>query len=130
MNIYDYVAYSNPAGANSVIQYYGLRPSHDPRITSKMLAFCVTKRGQEALDMIAKAHPDYQLIQSSIDPKLPENDKFSNSNGGCGCNSCNSFNNADGQNSGSKFRITDKSELFITGGLMLIGLALVLKLMK
>lgn len=129
MTIFDYVAYSNPSGANNVLQYYGLRPSRDPRETSKMLAFCVTKRGQEALDLITKVHPDYRLIESMVESNKPsQTDKFSNA---CGCSSQNNgFSNANGGSQNPIFKSVDKSELFITGGLVLIGLAMVLKLMK
>lgn len=126
MTLYDYVAYSNPAGANEVVRYYGWQPSRDPRVTAKQLAHCVAVKKDEALNMIAKVHPDFALIESQIEKPR---ESFSNS---CGCSSCNGFSNANGQDMKSdvKGRLTDKTELLITGGIVLIGLAMVLKLMK
>lgn len=124
MTLYDYVAYSNPSGANDVVRYYGLQPSRDPKVTAKNLAYCVSQRREEALNMIAKVHPDFALIESQI-----EKPKETHSNA-CGCSS--GYNNANGQDMKSdvKSRFSDKSELLITGGIVLIGLAMVLKLMK
>lgn len=126
MTLYDYVAYGNPKGASDVVRYHGLRPTGDPKITAKQLAVCVAGRGQEALEKVMENHPDVGYFSEKIKPV-----EVSHSSA-CGCNSENGFSNANGQDMKSdvKSRLTDKSELLITGGIILIGLAMVLKLMK
>lgn len=126
ITLFDYVANSNPVGANEVVRYYGWQPSRDPRVTAAQLAKCVEVKRDEALNMIAKVHPDFALIESQVEK---QKDNTSNA---CGCSSCNGYSNANGQDMKSdvKGRLTDKTELLITGGIILIGLAMVLKLMK
>lgn len=128
MNLYLYTSLNNRRGAESVIQSYGGTPAPNPHELAQQLAFCVRKDGQNALDKIANVHPDKELIESKFKSEVPLI-KETHSNA-CGCGS--NFSGVDGQNAKAevKSRLTDKTELLITGGIVLIGLAMVLKLMK
>jgi hypothetical protein len=127
MNIYDYVAWNNRGGANQIVNYYGLRPANDPQGLAKQLALCVYKHKQEALDRVIDVHPDFYLIEEKVKESQPSSPAHS---GACGCSSCNGYSNADGQamKSDISAKVGDKTELLITGGIILIGLAMVLKL--
>jgi hypothetical protein len=129
MTLYEYIAVNNPRGASGLIASYGGRPEQHPVALSKQLAYSVYKGGQDALDKLAEIHPDRDLIAQSIQSSEPEMKSHSNA---CGCSSCNGYSNVDGQNSKSEVsnRINDKSELLITGGIILIAIAMVLKLAK
>lgn len=127
MNIYDYVAWNDRNGASQIVHYYGLRPSNNPQGLAKQLALCVTKHKQEALDKVIEIHPDFAVIEEKVKESQPVMQTHSNA---CGCSSCNGYSNADGQTMKSDVRakMGDKTELLITGGIILIGLAMVLKL--
>lgn len=132
MNIFDYVAYKNPQGASRVVGKYGLRPHNTRQGLAAQLANVTARYKDPVMNDIKDIHPDFNLFSSNegINSQYETlNEKWANA-GGCGCGG--SFSNVDGQNlkaeTGS--RMQDKSELLITGGLLLIGLALVLKLTK
>lgn len=134
MNLYEYTASGNPSGARQVVSSYGIHPSHDPLELSRQLGFCVAKGRQEALDRVASVHPDYKLIEQKVKASIvPEKKEHSNA---CGCGgSCGSgFSNANGQEMKAdvKSRIEKPSvtEMWATGGLILLGLAIVLKSSK
>lgn len=139
MNIYQYTALKNPKGSAQVLESYGIRSAGDPRIVSQQLAFCVAKKGQEALDKIAQVHPDYFLVESRVKQTIPatvvvEEKKETQSNA-CGCSSCSghsNFSNANGQSIKADVtgRLSTTQDIMITGGLVLIGLVIVLKLIK
>lgn len=139
MNIYQYTAFQNPQGASRVIGSYGLQPSRDPRQLGYQLAYVVAKGGEPALVEVAKIHPDFALIQENVEPKAPllellEKKTEKTPANTCGCHSnANGFFNANGATMKSEVsgRLNPNlSEIIVTGGIALIGLALVLKLMK
>jgi hypothetical protein len=61
MNIYEYIARSNPQGARMVIQQFGYRIT-DNRKMGDNLRMLVAQEGEPALREIAKLHPDRDLI--------------------------------------------------------------------
>ena len=61
MNIYEYIARSNPQGARMVIQQFGYRIT-DKRKMGDNLRMLVAQEGEPALREIAKLHPDRDLI--------------------------------------------------------------------
>lgn len=133
MNIYQYVAINNPNGARSIVEEYGVRANRQK--LGKQLAYVVAKNGNEALDKVASIHPDLPLFQKQIDDfkeKIKKDcDSKSNSN----------FLNADGQqikaeisslketvnNSRPSDDGKSKVELLIIGGVIVFGLALILR---
>jgi len=139
MRIFDYVAYNSPNEAAKVVSKYGLRPANNKRDLALQLANITAYTKAESMKDIAAIHPDLKLLNPNqgINSQYETlNEKWANAQGnwdnagGCGCGG--GFSNVDGQNTKNEVgnRISDKSELLITGGLVLIGLAMVLKLMK
>jgi septal ring factor EnvC (AmiA/AmiB activator) len=130
MNIYQYTAINNPNGAREVVESYGIRANK--KLLPKQLAFVVAKNGEEALDKVAMIHPDLSLFQRQIDSfkdkVKKEHEEKSN------------FLNADGQqikdeikslkdSVSSKKEDNGKSkyELLIIGGIIVLGLAVILR---
>ena len=127
MNVFAYTAYKNPHKAANIIRKYGGRPAKDKYQLGRQLANAVKIGGQPALDEVAKAHPDYNMISD----ELNKGGDYSNMAGGehsnaCGCGG---YANADGNgnNGGILKRFDSKTETLMVGGIILIGLALVLK---
>lgn len=138
MKIFDYVAYNNPSEAARVVSKYGLRPSQNRRDLALQLANITAYTKAEAMKDIASIHPDLKLLNpnmginsqyETLNQKWANADGWDNAGGKCGCGG---YSNVDGQNAKNEVaqRLSDKSELLITGGLVLIGLAMVLKLIK
>lgn len=136
MNLYDYVAWNDRAGASNVVHSYGLQPANHPKGLAQQLAHCVSRHKEPALEKIIAIHPDRSIIESTV--KEANKETTPTHSNACGCASCNGYSSyngysyANGQDMKSdvKSRLTDKTELLITGGIVLIGLAMVLKLMK
>jgi hypothetical protein len=61
MNIYEYIARSNPQGARMVIQLFGYRITDNKRMGDN-LRMLVAQEGEPALRELAKLHPDKDLI--------------------------------------------------------------------
>lgn len=131
MNVYYYTALMNPYGCKSFVEGYGLRAERNPQILAKQVAHCVSTGREDALDKFASIHPDIELFQGGIDKIKAGYEKekkdfmekhFFNANGQSMKSDIDrirdSVSNREG--SGSK-------DLLIVGGLMLVGLALVLK---
>jgi hypothetical protein len=138
MKVFDYIAYKNPAGASQFVGKYGLRPHNTPNGLAAQCASVV--RGHNGDNKILKElfdfHPDKEQFSSFSqgDKELTSiNDHYNYASGNkaCACG-CSNFSNVDGQNAKQEVekRLSDKSELLITGGIVLIGLTLVLKLIK
>jgi hypothetical protein len=65
MNIYEYIARSNPQGARMVIQQFGYRITDNKRMGDN-LRMLVAQEGEPALREIAQLHPDKDLILEII----------------------------------------------------------------
>jgi hypothetical protein len=86
MNLYEYIAKTNPSGSKKVIQEFGYRVV-DGRRMGDNLRMLVAEQGEPALRAIAQLHPDKDLILEVFAPK----------GGDCGCNKKGeSFLGADG----------------------------------
>jgi hypothetical protein len=138
MNLFEYTAYKNPNGASRLLHSEGIRPADDKLGLSRQLGMYVSRGGQNALDKVTDIHPDFKLIEAKVKASIvPEKKEHSNA---CGCTSnCSGngsgFSSANGQDikADVKSRLSEKptlTEVIVTGGIVLIGLALVLKLMK
>ena len=61
MNIYEYIARSNPRGARMVIQEFGYRITDNKRMGDN-LRMLVAQEGEPALKAVVDLHPDKDLI--------------------------------------------------------------------
>lgn len=137
VDIYEYIAQMRPQEAEAVCNKYGwtLQSMETPEDLANCLENLVAEEGEPAfLDLLA-IHPDKDVIIEAYngqDPAAPA----AGGSGGCGCAGCKgksegsavdkavSSASAAIHNSGSFFH---QSNLMIIGGVVLIGLALVLK---
>ena len=71
MNIYDYIAQSNPNEANVLLSKYGLDNTNDYVLISDRLKAIVRRDKSLALEEIVKIHPDKDLI-SQFNPRVEE----------------------------------------------------------
>ena len=76
MNIYEYIARSNPQGARMVIQEFGYRITDNKKMGDN-LRMLVAQEGEPALREIAKLHPDKDLILEVFNEKKEDKP--------CGC---------------------------------------------
>ena len=135
MTIYEYTAIKNPRGAFNLLTHNNVKAHKHPQVLAKQLAQLVRSNGENALMQIAEIHPDLPLFKAKF-KELEEKHKkeiSSNKTEHAG------FSSADGQaiksemanlqgeirNQGSG---EDKSkDMLIMGGVILLGLALILK---
>ena len=80
MNIYEYIARSNPRGARMVIQEFGYRITDNKKMGDN-LRMLVAQEGEPALREIAKLHPDKDLILEVFNGNKEENKEVKP----CGC---------------------------------------------
>lgn len=102
MNVYNYIAESNPYFAKGICQKYGYQTTN---IRSKSdlgqcLKLLVQKHGEGAFQDIMQSHPDKDLILEMFAKKETFSNMDGNSNG-CSCRNCNQkskdhYSNADG----------------------------------
>lgn len=133
MTTYQYVALNNPQGAANMVQVYNLRPDRHPKALAAQMEYCVQRDGERARSLLSQIHPDFQLFQSQIenvkqtaDKQIAEKESklqelFSNMNGQAMKAQVENMNNIEGQTK------NNRTELLMIGGIILIGLALVLK---
>ena len=127
MNMYFYIALKNPNGAKQVINSYGQRAIRNPKALAGQLAECVNRNGREALDRVAMIHPDRTLFVASHREDNPMSEAFSRVDGQALKAEVDALRN--GTNSEQKGANKEGSKLdtMVMAGVILIGLALVLK---
>ena len=89
MDIYTYVASSNPYQAKAIIHKYGYSTKNvkDDGDLGICLKKVVAYEGENAFNDVLESHPDKNVL---IEKYISENKKeanFSNANGSCGCKS-------------------------------------------
>ena len=132
MNIYQYTAINNPRGAHELLSSSGIRAHQNPSVMAKQLAQMVKTGREPALRQLADIHPDTGLFQEILDGYKEKYKKE------CLSKRNSEYANADGQALKSEMANlqgevrngTDKDkskELLIMGGIIVLGLALILK---
>jgi hypothetical protein len=134
MNIYEYTAYNNPLGAKKIVNHYGQEAIRRPDILARQLAGCVASNGKEALLMICEVHPDYKLIkdyteyQAKKDAEaLKSKNPFANAEGEKLIASVNELKEKSTLPPIVENNKTERTELLIIGGVILVSLALITK---
>lgn len=120
ITIYEYTATNNRSGAQQVAREFGMQPANNPRMLAQQLAEIVRRHGKQAVDKLKEVHPDVDEFECDCTDKKTSN----------ACGSCHS--NIDGQAiksevAGLREKLSDKSELLIIGGVVILTLALILK---
>ena len=87
MNVYEYVADSNPRIAEQIMNSFNYDIINSPDMGLSQL---VDKVGEPALIKVMENHPEKEIILELFSKK--EDDKGYNNSGTCGCDSCRNKN--------------------------------------
>ena len=134
MNIYEYIARSNPQGARMVIQQFGYRITDNKRMGDN-LRMLVAQEGEPALREIVKLHPDKDLILEVFNGNKEENKEEKP----CGCSekkenflgadstlsSAVLTNNQQQNNASDSTKLAMQTNSMIIGATIIIAIALI-----
>lgn len=134
MNIYEYIARSNPRGARMVIQEFGYRITDNKKMGDN-LRMLVAQEGEPALREIAKLHPDKDLILEVFNGNKEENKEEKP----CGCSekkenflgadatlsSAVLTNNQQQNNASDSTKLAMQTNSMIIGATIIIAIALI-----
>lgn len=130
MDLYTYVASSNPYQAKSILHKFGYstRGVQDEADLGVCLKKLVAYEGQNALDDILSNHPDKEVI---IEKYLLENKK-SEKHGDCNCVSCSNkkelqYMNFNGVNDAIQNKSKSEVSVFILVSALLLATAIIVK---
>jgi hypothetical protein len=130
MDIYTYVAESNPYQAKAILHKYGysVRNAKTKSDIGQCLKDLVLYEGEDALRDIIDSHPDKGIILELYQPKEKINECKGDS---CGCAKCISkelqymnFNGKDEEKSGRSIR---EVSIFILASALLLASAIIVK---
>jgi hypothetical protein len=93
MNVYEYVADSNPRMAEQIMNSFNYDVINSPDMGLSQL---VDKVGELALTKVMENHPDKEIILELFSKK--EDKKEDNNGGSCGCDSCRNKNRHGNEN--------------------------------
>ena len=134
MDIYTYVATSNPYQAKSILHKYGysakdVQNEADLGVCLKKL---VAYEGQNAFNDVLSSHPDKEvLVEKYLVDNKSNKPEYKNYDGGCSCGSCNSKRNDYMKFSGALETASNKSKseigLFIIASALLLATAIISK---
>jgi len=85
MNVFNYVAESNPIGSVQLINSFGYDVTNDSNL-GKSLSELVAEVGEEAFKKVIDLHPDKDVIL-----ELNSDKTLQNKNSSCGCDVCKSI---------------------------------------
>jgi hypothetical protein len=131
MDIYTYVATSNPYQAKSILHKYGY--SAKDVQTENDLGYCLRKlvayEGEPAFTDILSSHPDKEvLIEKYVsENKSNTNNEYKNCSGDCGCSKRaeNHYMNFSGAEASSKS--SNQVSVFILVSALLLATAIIVK---
>ena len=136
MDLYTYVASSNPYQAKAILHKYGysVRDVKDSTDLGVCLKKLVAYEGEDAFNDILKSHPDVGVIleKNESDKKAPTETyrNFDGCNGSCSCcrNKDKNFTNFNGtnQDSGSSKTVKDVG-IYIIAASLLLAAAIIVK---
>lgn len=130
MDIFTYVAASNPYQAKSILHKYGYS-AKDVRTESdlgKCLKSLVAYEGEDAFNDVLESHPDKNVILEKFTETTKSEEKNFGGGCGCGCNKCKTdanFSNFMGLENMSKS--TKEVSTFILAAALLLAAAIIVK---
>jgi len=128
MDIFTYVAASNPYQAKSLLHKYGysatnIKDANDLGVCLKKL---VSQEGEGAFADIVECHPDKGVI---LEMYLPKKEEYKNCSGdcGCGCRNREQYKNASGDTEVKTASFTNQTSVFILAAALLLAAAIIVK---
>jgi hypothetical protein len=128
VNIYTYMAASNPYFAKALAHKYGYEFDKDQRLDT-VLQQLVSYEGEPALMEIIENHPDKDLFKEYFDKKFPENKKEEKREGFGEMAAYMNFTGqiAAAQQTAENKRLTSETSLMVLAGAILIAFAIITK---
>lgn len=135
MDIYTYVAHSNPYQAKAILHKYGystkgVSNNNDLGVCLKQL---VAYEGENAFNDILSSHPDSNVIVERYTMTNPTKEVYNSANGGCncGCSHCKgndrNYHNFSGNPDSTSSRSKVEASVFIMAAALLIAAAIIVK---
>lgn len=130
MDLYTYVASSNPYQAKAILHKYGysIRDVKTQSDLGNCLKSLVAYEGEDAFHDILDSHPDKGIIMEVYSKQMikPEESKKCNCNGSsCSCNREHYFLNASGSETTSKS--VRETSIYIMAAALLLAAAIIVK---
>ena len=132
MDIYTYIAESNPYQAKSILHKYGYSATNikDYSDLGVCLKKLVAAEGEDAFNDILDSHPDKGVILEKY--SAPKKDNYNNHDGSeCNCPNCrrhNGYMNADGAaNTTPPSQVAKETSVFILAAALLLAAAIIVK---
>lgn len=126
MDLYTYVAGSNPYQAKAIIHKYGYSTTNvkSPEDLGICLKKVVSYEGENAFFDVLESHPDKNVIAERYTKK----EEYKNASGGCGCNSHKeNYMNASGDAENKPSAIVGQTSVFILAAALLLAAAIIVK---
>jgi hypothetical protein len=126
MDLYTYVAGSNPYQAKAIIHKYGYSTTNvkSPEDLGVCLKKVVSYEGENAFFDVLESHPDKGVLVERYSKK----EDFKNANGDCGCNGHKeNYMNASGDAENKQTSIVGQTSVFILAAALLLAAAIIVK---
>lgn len=120
MNLYNYIANSNPNAANQVCQKYGYYQIGNTNELAYVLKDIVATEGELGLKEIMEVHPDKDVILEFFEKKIEDKPVEIKKEKECSC-----MMNADGQNSQTNQGIANQTNVFILVAAMIVSISII-----
>lgn len=126
MDLYTYVAGSNPYQAKAIIHKYGYSTTNvkSPEDLGICLKKVVSYEGENAFFDVLESHPDKNVLAERYTKK----EEYKNYSGDCGCNkSKENYTNASGDAENKPSSIVGQTSVFILAAALLLAAAIIVK---
>lgn len=127
MNVYQYIAYSNPDAANQLCNKYGYFQIQSEEELAYCLQSIVARKGESAFKEIMELHPDKDVVLELFEKKLPEPEPVTvrpimeqERRRDCSC-----MLNADGTQSQQGQNIVSQTNLMILAAAMIVSISII-----
>jgi hypothetical protein len=126
MDVYNYIASTNPHKAQDIINNFGYRVVDNKNMGGNLKSL-VAKEGEPALKMVLENHPDKEVILELYSPTA-DGKHYS-----CGCNECKEkrmvekFLNASGKESSEAKKVDSNFSLVFLAGVLVLSFAILSK---
>ena len=126
MDLYTYVAGSNPYQAKAIIHKYGYSTTNvkSPEDLGICLKKVVSYEGENAFFDVLESHPDKGVLVERYSKK----EEYKNYSGDCGCSkSKENYTNASGNAENKQISIVGQTNVFILAAALLLAAAIIVK---
>jgi hypothetical protein len=130
MDLYTYVAGSNPYQAKSLLHKYGYSATNvkDTKDLGVCLKKLVVNEGEKAFQDVLNCHPDKGVILEVFQKDAPKQVEHKNCSGDCSCNrKREQYMNATGDSDVKSASNAQQTSVFILAAALLLAAAIIVK---